>query len=174
MYERSRCKRSEVIMCSLVFPVFCFHFCTKHQGIDRAQWPVHFYAVPALFRELHPWPCDGFSINPCCFLQHWKLPYCMKLTNVLSKVAFWDKTLAKKAKTKMKQQQQNQTKAKQHQARGLFSVFRLQSVITGRKHLRISPVEDVLSPGAWSSRLQRSQELLLLQGHLLLADPKAE
>lgn len=132
-------------MCSLVFPVFCFQFCTEHLGIDRAHWPVHFYAVPALCRDLHPWSCDGFSINPCCFLQQWKLPYCTDKGNwpmCCPRWLFEIKHWPKKVKTKWNN---NKTKTKQQQARGLFSVFRLQSVITGRKYLIISPVEDVAS-----------------------------
>lgn len=63
MMNASRCNGSEVTICSLIFPVFCFHFHTKHLGLDRAQWPVHFHAVPALCRDLYTrGPVMGFLL----------------------------------------------------------------------------------------------------------------
>lgn len=73
----------------------------------------------------------------------------------------------------MKQQQnQNKTTA----SKGFIFSFQ----VAVRHHRKEIPYNFTcrrcgkLSPGAWSSRLQRSQELLLLQVCLLLSDPKTD
>lgn len=129
-------------VCSLVFPVFCFHFCMKHLGIDRAQWPVHFYAVPALCRDLHPWPSDGFSINPCYFLQRWKPPYCTDKGNPLMCCPRW----LSEIKHWPKKPKQNEATTKPNKTPSKGFIFSLQVAVRHHgKHLRISPVEDVAS-----------------------------
>lgn len=140
----SRCSGSEVTVGSLVFPVFCFHFCTKHLGLDRAQWPVHFHAVPALCRDLHPWPCGGFSINPCYFLQRWKLPYCtdkgkwrMCCPRWRSEIKHWPK--------KPKQNETTTPKPNQNTTKGFIFSFQV-AVRHHGKHLRISPVDVASLP----------------------------